>query len=522
MTADTEETLQRENTFLRSRIQKLEERYQTTLASISEVFFETDRQGRLSFFNQSLIRLTGFESEELLGKNAMALCPEESARRLNGIFREILETGRPQELSSVELFHKKGHTLPLEVSVSAILSPDQEVRGFRGIARDASAKISAEKDRLIFTEQLQQAQKLEAIGTLAAGIAHDFNNLLMGIQGNVSLILLHTEPESPAWKRLLKIEEQVRHGANLTRQLLGFSGDEDAHPQKCSLNSLVQDSLLIFSRSRKSIRVHQRLSPNLKPVVVDPAQIRQAILNICINAASHAMPDGGDLFIETDAVFLGDAFVQAHKLPSGTYTRIQIRDTGVGMDEKTRKRVFEPFFTTREKGRATGMGLASAFSIIKNHQGILSVHSLPGQGCTFFIHLPSADQKQDLLSRAALNILLVDDEDIVRDVAADLLEEMGHNPTTAASGREAIDLFDSNPEAIDLLILDLVMPDMDGRAVLKALGKRHILPPVLISSGYGRDGLDGQETYPGKMAFIQKPFTLEGLSEAITRLMKGD
>jgi PAS domain S-box-containing protein len=522
MSPETEtQILQRENQRLRNRCHKLEARYRTTLDSISEIYFETDRQGRLTFFNQSFCQLTGFSHKTLLGRTARDLCPLESALRLEMIFRHILEKGETQGLSHVDVFHKDGHTLPLEISVSPIRNSEQETLGFRGIARDISLKILAEKERATFAEQMQQAEKLEAIGTLAAGIAHDFNNLLMGIQGNISLLMLHTEPDTPAWKRLVKMEAQIRHGAELTRQLLGFSEDDTRTSRTCNLNILVQDTLAFFSRTCKNICVHPRLSPDLKPVMADASQIRKVILAICVNAASHAMPQGGDLYVETDNILLTDAFVQPHRLPSGEYVRIRIRDTGAGMDEKTRKRVFDPFFTTLEKGRGTGLGLASAFSIIKHHQGILSVQSLPGEGCTFFIHLPCTHPsgKALLPPSRGLRILLVDDEEMVREVAADLLEELGHKVITASGGKQALTLFDQHAPTIDLVILDMVMPGMDGNTVLTALRKKAPDLAVLISSGYGQNELAKDALSFQHTGFIQKPFTLAGLSQAIRQLI---
>ncbi|TYT74537.1 hybrid sensor histidine kinase/response regulator [Desulfobotulus mexicanus] len=519
MSGNTEtENLRRENERLRSRLQKMEERYTMTLDSISEIYFETDTSGRLTFFNQSLCNITGFSKNVLHGKVARDLCPRESATRLEQIFRHTLEKKESHALSHLEVFHKKGHTIPLEISVSLIQSPGLRLQGFRGVARDISSKIAAEKEKALFEEQLQQAQKLEAIGTLAAGIAHDFNNLLMGIQGNTSLLMLHTEPETPAWKRLIKIEAQVRHGANLTRQLLGFSKDQEGKRTICDINTLVQETGLIFSRTHKNIQMHQELSGNICPVMADSSQISEVLLYIFINAATHGMPDGGDLYVETDRVFLKETFTSPHKLPAGDYLRILIRDTGKGMDEKTRKRAFDPFFSTLEKGQGTGMGLASAFSIIKNHHGIISINSSAGQGCTFIIHLPcSSHQARGIVPASAIKtILLVDDEEMILDVAGDLLKELGHQVICASGGQEALDLFDRHSDTIDLVILDMVMPRMDGKKTIQALRKRNPALPVLISSGYEKMHLEPEDILlPEITAFIQKPFTLKGLKEAI-------
>ncbi|MCW7753198.1 PAS domain S-box protein [Desulfobotulus sp. H1] len=511
--------LQRENRRLRRRIQKLEERYRMTLGSISEIYFETDTKGRLTFFNASLCAITGFSKSTLQGKIARDLCPRESARKLEAMFRTILEIGENRELLHIDILHKQGHSIPLEISLSAIRAQGN-LDGFRGIARDIRSKRAMEKEKAMFQEQLQHAQKLEAIGTLAAGLAHDFNNLLMGIQGNVSLLLLHTEPESPSWQRLMKIETQVQYGADLTRKLLGFSRDHDYSPGPCDINALVEDTCLLFSRSRKNLEVRQTLAPGLPPVMADRAQISQALLYILINAATHAMPEGGRLFVETEAIFLESSFVQPYRLFPGDYVRILIRDTGKGMDGPTRKRIFEPFFTTLEKGQGTGLGLTSAFSIIKNHQGILSVESLPGQGCTFLIHLPSIRQnrRQPGQPNHRLTVLLVDDEAVIREVASELLQELGHTSLTASGGREGLALFDQHADIIDLVILDMVMPGMHGSEVLSALRTRAPGLPVLISSGYEPITAENPAHTRHCTGFIQKPFTLKSLEKTLAML----
>lgn len=515
-------SLEAENRRLKARIQKLEERYASSLNSVSEIYFEADLAGRLTFCNHRLCEITGLPHSELIGKTAQSIATPDTGMVVETAFREVLETGRPSGTHAIRIITKNGTTVPIETSTSLIRTSDGKPSGFRGIARDISARLAAEEEKQIFTEQMQQAQKLEAIGTLAGGIAHDFNNLLMGIQGNISLILLQTTPDSTSYTRLKKIEQQIRQGAQLTQQLLGFSRETEASPRPCDLNRVVADANLIFSRSRKDIRVETRFATDLKPVVADTQQMEQALLNIYVNAATHAMPDGGTLFITTENVHLTDPYVRPHNLPAGDYIRLTIRDTGVGMDEKTRKRVFDPFFTTQEKGRGTGLGLASVFSIVKHHKGIVTAKSSPGNGTTMMIHLPaqpdtaSADGK----GTSSLRILLVDDEEMIRDVASDLLMELGHMVLSAHNGKEALAIYDQRGEGLDLVILDMIMPDMSGEEVFAALKARRPDLRILISSGYAESELTRLPTGQNVAGFIQKPFSLQRLAQAVDAAMK--
>ncbi len=385
------------------------------------------------------------------------------------------------------------------------------------------------KDRLEEERQLQeqlfQAHKMEAIGTLAGGIAHDFNNILMGIQGNASLMLLDKTSSHPDYERLRNIEKSVLSGAELTKQLLGFARGGRYEVKPTDLNELIERQNRMFGRTKKEITVHGKYEENLWTVEVDQGQIEQALLNLFVNAW-QAMPGGGDLYIQTDNVILDEDYVKPFNMEPGRYVKTSITDTGVGMDEGTQQRIFEPFFTTKEMGRGAGLGLASVYGIIKNHGGIINVYSERGEGTTFTIHLPASEKeviKEEKAPEEILKgeeaVLLVDDEGMVLDVGEQMLKQLGYKVLIATGGREAIGLYKKNPEKIDIVILDMIMPEMGGGKTYDSLKKINPHVKVLLSSGYSVNGQATEILERGCDGFIQKPFNMKELSQKLRDIL---
>jgi nitrogen-specific signal transduction histidine kinase len=370
-------------------------------------------------------------------------------------------------------------------------------------------------------EELFQAQKMEAIGTLAGGIAHDFNNLLMGIQGHVSLMLLELGPSHPFNERLKMIESQVQSGGNLTRQLLGFARGGRYEVKPTNLNELVENAISVFGRTKKEVAIQRRFAPDLKNVEVDRGQIEQVLLNLFVNAW-HAMPMGGTLTLETKNVVLDEFYVKPHNVQVGPYVKLSVTDTGIGMDETVRERIFEPFFTTKEMGRGTGLGLASAYGIIKGHKGMITVYSEKGHGTTFNIYLPASDQDEirterpvHKVSRGRETILVVDDEKTITDVTADMLAGLGYQALTAGSGEEAVEIYRSKSETIHLVIMDMIMPGMSGGETFDRIKAMNPGVKVILSSGYSLNGNARVIMDRGVRAFLQKPFLLGELAEKV-------
>jgi nitrogen-specific signal transduction histidine kinase/CheY-like chemotaxis protein len=381
--------------------------------------------------------------------------------------------------------------------------------------------VEAEEEKRRLQAQLQHAQKLEAIGTLAGGIAHDFNNLLMGIQGNASLMLLDTDSEDPHYEKLKNIEQYIQNGAELTRQLLGFARGGKYEVKPTDINALVERTSTMFSRTKREIAVHSKYQQEVWVVEVDPGQMEQVLLNLYVNAW-QAMPGGGDLFLETENIILGEDDVRPFDLHPGRYVRLSVGDNGTGMEENIRERIFDPFFTTKEMGRGTGLGLASVYGIVKNHGGFIQVHSQKGEGTTFDIYLPASEKQAvkeiespEIFLGGTEGILLVDDEDMILQVGEELLERMGYGVFTAASGREAIDIYKKNSQKIDMVILDMIMPGMSGSDTFDCFKEMEPNIKVLLSSGYSLDGQATEILNRGCHGFIQKPFNIKELSKKI-------
>jgi PAS domain S-box-containing protein len=373
--------------------------------------------------------------------------------------------------------------------------------------------------------QLQYARKIEAVGTLAGGVAHDFNNLLMGIQGNVSLMLLGMDSTDPDFERLKNIERQIQSGARLTSHLLGYARKGTYEIQPLDLNQVTEEASDTFGRTKKEIEVQRELAEDLCAIEADPAQIEQVLLNLFVNAAD-AMPSGGQLILKTMNVTHKDMKGKLYEPKPGNYVLLTVTDTGTGMYKKTMERIFDPFFTTKEMGRGTGLGLASAYGIIKGHGGYIDVDSQRGRGTTFSIYLPASDKEVRPRVKAAERffkgtgtVLLVDDEDDVLQVGQELLEAIGYKVLTARDGKEAIKAYGKNQDNIDIVVLDVVMPNMGGGKAYDGMKKINPDVKVLLSSGFTVDGEASKILKRGCRGFIQKPFTMKELSREIRRAL---
>ncbi len=365
---------------------------------------------------------------------------------------------------------------------------------------------------------------MKSLGTLAGGLAHDFNNLMMGIQGNVSLMLYETNPSDPHYQQLEAISQYVNNATGITSQLLGIAreGKYDAKP--LNMNELLQKQIDLFSRTNKQVIVHTQFEQHIRSVEVDQSQMMQVLWNLFINA-SHAMSDGGDLFITTRNTGYKECLQEFPDAPEGDYIQLRIRDTGCGMDEDTLSQVFDPFFTTKEKERGTGLGLTSVYGVIQNHDGFIRMESVVGKGTEVTILLPASDKQavstnadKAGMVRGTGTVLLVDDEKFVRDITRDMLTMLGFEVISVGSGKEAISVYREQHAEIRLVILDLIMPGMGGQETyrnLKAINEQVV---VLISSGYSADSEAENLLKQGCRGFIQKPFTMEFLSRELSRL----
>ena len=394
------------------------------------------------------------------------------------------------------------------------------------LRQEIEEKKQAEAKKAELENQLQHAQKMEAIGTLAGGIAHDFNNLLMSIQGYASLMLMDPGASQNQRDKLKNIEQAVHRGSELTKQLLGFARGGKYEVRPTNINELVDKSSQLFGRTKKEISISTKFDPNIWIVEVDQGQVERVMLNLYLNAL-QAMPAGGCLSIETRNVFIDIDSVKKSGMEPGRYVKISVSDTGIGMDDRVRERVFEPFFTTKEMGRGTGLGLASAYGIVKSHGGLIDVESQIAQGSTFNIYLPASEKTvvneiptSVKLLKGNESVLLVDDEETVLEVGIEILQWLGYTVFPARSGKEAISILKEKDTEIDLVILDMIMPEMGGGKTFDLIKQLQPEKKVLLSSGYSISGEARQILNRGCNGFIQKPFDIKTLSCKIREILE--
>ncbi len=524
--------LKDENRTIHDRLRYSERQYRRLVENSPDIIYVLDESGNFSFINKAAERLLCLDRRDLITKHYDTIIYDDDKEKAQWFFNER-RTGE-RSTSGVELRlwslggcaeHKPYEVQHLTIELKSTGLYDKDVNdgskkflGTYGVARDIS-------DRKRLETQLRHAQKMEAVGTLAGGIAHDFNNLLMGIQGYASLMLLKTEPDHPHYKNLTSIEELVQKGADLTKQLLGFARDGKYHVKSTNMNDITRDTLQMFGRTKKEISIRENYAQDLWPVEVDQGQLQQVLLNIFVNAG-HAMPGGGALTLITENITLGTRRAKPLGLPPARYVRTSISDTGVGIDDETRQRIFEPFFTTKELGRGTGLGLASAYGIIQNHQGCIDVKSEIGAGTTFHIYLPASgsetgDPSPDIKPdrTGPRTVLLVDDEEVILQVGSEILRELGYTVLTAASGKEALEIYAANKDHIDIVVLDMIMPDMSGGETYDGIKSIKLDVKVLLSSGYSIMGEASAILNRGCQGFIQKPFTMKSFSEKLSEIL---
>ncbi len=499
-----------------------EERVRTVLQASPNPMVVYDTEGIVQFLNKAFTDIFGWSQDDLMGKRAPFVPNEQRAETLKRI-QQLYDSGTR---TVWETKRKTRDGRILDVLISAAL-----IRDAAGSATEMVVSLTDLTEKKKMEAALLQAQKMEAIGTLAGGVAHDFNNLLMGIQGNISLMLLEMAFDHLHYEKLKNVEKYVQQGADLSRQLLGFARGGKCEVKPTYLNELIEKESRMFARTRKEIRMVETYEPNLWSVAVDRGQMSQVLLNLYINA-SQAMPGGGEIRIRTANVFLGEDDARPFQMAPGEYVRISVSDTGAGMDEATRKRIFEPFFTTKEMGRGTGLGLASVYGIIKNHDGHIRVDSAKEHGATFDIFLPAMEcdavptqahgRETAEILRGTETVLFVDDEEMILEIGTEFLENMGYDALSARSGREAIDIYRKNRVKIDMVIVDMVMPDMGGGAIFDELKKINRNVKVLLSSGYSIDGQASDIMKRGCSGFIQKPFKMKQLSQKLREILESE
>lgn len=496
---------------LETSLKESKEKYRIFIeSSLVGVFIV--RKNRIQFANGMFEKMTGFDKNELLGRNFLDLVASEDRETVGR--KLISESGSEQY--ETRIITRSGAELWGEVYSHRVMLDGQV--SVLGNVVDITQRKKLEN-------RMFETQKLESIGTLAGGIAHDFNNLLGGILGYASLLLSDIDENHPFYNDLQTIASTTKKAAELTNHLLAFARGGKYRVSTLSVNQIIHEVITALTHATdRTITVETTLDDNLWPVRGDYEQIYQVIYNIGINAA-QAMTKGGVIQISTANFQMEKTFSrQQLEIPPGTYVRVTITDTGSGMDEKTLSRVFEPFFTTRPAGQGTGMGLSVAYGVIRNHGGAIQVHSEKDHGTrvTFFLPRSTEHREERTAERKEEGqgtVLLVDDERVIRHVGKRMLEKGGYHVLLAADGQEALDIFRREQGAVNLVIMDLIMPRMDGREAYRRLVEIDPKVKVLFTSGYRQD--DRLELIPfHEDDFVQKPFNTDTLLRAVSNRLK--
>ena len=526
-----QKALKREKDKINHELYRSEEKYRYLVQNSPDIIYTLDADGNFTFLSEALEHLLGFTVDGLIGKHYTTIVCEEDRDKAQWFFDERRSGDRAA--SGIELRLKAVKEVPQNESVRRHLTVDLKSMGIyeksaidgerrhvgtHGVIRDIS-----ERQRLY--AQLQNAERMESLGTLAGGIAHDFNNLLMGIQGRSSLISMDMEDSHPVLEHLHAIEDYILSATHLTKQLLGFARGGKYEVKPTDINELVLKSANMFGRTKKEIIIETQFHNANIVVEADRRQIEQVLLNLYVNAW-QAMPEGGTLRLETKHVVLGDKDCRPHQVKPGRYAHLSITDTGIGMDQKTLQHIYDPFFTTKEKTRGTGLGLASAYGIIKNHAGIIHADSNVDNGTTFNLYLPISEKlvveegsSEKNICNGSETILIVDDEDMIIDVGQALLKRMGYQVITAKSGEEALEVVHRIGAGIDLVILDMIMPGMDGGRTFDGIRETCPELPIMLASGYAINGQAQKIMNRGCNGFIQKPFSVSELSQKVRQIL---
>ncbi len=506
------------------RLTQSEARVRALLAAIPDLMFTFDHDGTFLDYHAPQAQLLAQPPEVFLGQNIRHLLPPEVANLTLAHIDDIRRHGVTAPFT---------YTLPFDGMTRHFETRMVPATGDQALAivRDITEARQAEANRASLQAQLLQAQKMESVGRLAGGVAHDFNNMLCVILGLSDLLLMQVEPGHKAYGPLQEIQKAANRSAKLTSQLLAFARRQTIAPRVLDLNGTVEDMLKMLQRLiGENITLTWIPGADLWSVRVDPTQIDQALANLCVNARD-AIDGVGTITIETRNARLGDAFcAERPGLCPGDYVQLRVTDDGRGMDEATRKMVFEPFFTTKEVGKGTGLGLTTIYGIVKQNRGWIQVLSEPGKGTTFNLYLPrDFAQPEPARTEATLRphhggdrtILVVEDEPAILDVAANLLRQSGYTVLTAAAPGEAIRIAESMPGVIDLLLSDVVLPEMNGRDLARALQASHPEMRQLYMSGYAAGVSEDRAVLEEGAPFIQKPFTLKELGDRVREAMDG-
>ncbi len=489
------------------------------LENLSEGIIELTSDGKIIYANNAAVNIIEISKEKLLSLYFSNIFNKKFRWKTKDLFNKYKNNPEKTWINELSVAINDKEVLMSMIQLNGCANKSNIV-----ILND----ITEQKKYEI---HLRKIQKIEAISTLSGGIAHNINNVFMGILGNVSLMLLNTDSGHPNYEKLKNLEDYINQGGKLTSELLAYAMGGKYQVKVTDLNRVIKHQTQMFGEMKKEITITEKYETDLWPVAVDRGQLEQVILNLYINAW-QAMGKSGNIFVKTENIILDKKFSTPRELPPGRYVNITVEDTGAGMDEEILDKIFDPFFTTREKEGGTGLGLSSVYGIIKNHKGVIDVKSRPGAGTSFYIFLPVTSEKEleeennfsGEICTAEGSILIVDDEETNLQVVKEMLKYMGYNVSTASSGSKAIDILkqessDSVVSDFDLIILDMIMPGMDGGEVYDQIKEIKSDVKVLLASGYSRDESVEKILKRGCNGFLQKPYTINTLSNKIRDIL---
>ncbi len=510
-----------------------EKKYRLIFENANDIIVLVDKYGKILNVNKQLERVLGYAPDEVTGKSfsEAALLKARDIPKLLRLFIEIVRGKKEINLFELELTHKNGSTVNVEINTER-LEKNGRLEGFLSLIRDITERkrIYIEKHKL--EQKLHQSEKMETIGQLAGGIAHDFNNQLASIIGFADLIKIKMDNKEALKRYTENILTVAHRSAHLTKQMLAFARKGKYRNFPVNIHKLISDVVTLLEHTiEKKVAIKQNLNANRSISMGDASQLQNAILNLALNARD-AMPNGGNLTFETSNEFLDEKYCKksSFNLKKGDFIRLSVSDTGTGIEPKVMKHIFEPFFTTKEVGKGTGMGLAAVFGTVCSHNGAITAFSEVGKGATFTLYLPVAANEERIAPKSIssdpapvknnASILLIDDETLFLDVMKETLEEAGFTLQIYKSGREAVTFYKKSWKQVDLVILDLIMPDMDGRDVFIELKKINPDVKVLLSSGFSLEAKAIKLLENGAKAFIQKPYSTAELIVKITESLE--
>ncbi|RJR47245.1 MAG: PAS domain S-box protein [Desulfobacteraceae bacterium] len=509
-----------------------EKRYRELYDEAPVGYHSMDKEGRITGINQQEELMLGYSEEEMIGQPTWSFIVEEEAETSKRIILSKLAGLLPPSKGLERNFRRKdGKPIPILIDDRILKDDKGQVIGMRSTIRDNTDRKQAEQEKERLQAQLNQAQKMESVGRLAGGIAHDFNNMLGVIVGNAELAKLHVDPAEQVFKNIEEILKASQRSANLVRQLLAFARKQTVNPKVLDLNDTVSGMLKMLRRLiGEDIDLVWIPALDLWPVKIDPSQIDQILANLAINARD-AIDGVGRLTIKTGNVVFDEAYCsQQPGSTPGEYVLLEVEDEGSGMSKEALEHLFEPFFTTKEVGKGTGLGLATVYGIVKQNDGSITVESEHGKGTTFKIYLPRYCEKgvvevptieaMEEVPRGTETVLLVEDELGILYTTRDLLQMLGYNVLTAMTSTEAMRRNEEHSGAIDLLITDLVMPEMNGRELAERLISMAPGLKVLFMSGYPADVIAHRGVLDPDVQFIEKPFTAKALAYKLREALK--